>query len=617
MKDKSSLAGTFTIQHWKELFRWETWRLKDWVENRRLLAQLLSFGIIYLGLYGLISFLLPLELRRVRVFVLLVLLVYVVVEQLLMRLGILRNFYDLLDENQPAWREVGFILVASLTAALFSYVFYNVPFLLAIVLWLPGYAFQTFLSNRIVRVLRRASVRNIFVLLFNRNSLLWMLCILLVLAWIKYYEPLRIDTSPSTPMSKIFEIIKKDPATYYIYTKHISSAQAYITYGVLFALNNQGKITRFEYHHDIGFAFLLSLFTKLGYSPSLRTTALLVRDLYLLGCLLFALMVGVFVFRSAMSFLTIAIVLLTGYEGFANLIQYPGSEFSAAIGLFLVGLALVVTLPYMIRNRSLSSLIWWGILSGTIIGVVHLNRANVGAPLLVSILIIVFILSLVQRKNWISITAILLSILCGRIFITSFLPQGLFLYRDAKLQIPPSSGDVMLEHLTYFSLLGGLEDVGWSDRAIYRTIVSENPLVSPIDPIAEPISRDIYIRHILQYPSKFLDETLNEAINTFKIVLEIVQKTWLNVLFMIMSLLFIGGMGILFEKIIHPKPGRLLEYPEIDQSILVCLLTILLNVLPIVLTVGLNQGVYIYPTYFGIIVTTIFLSFKIIRNALM
>jgi hypothetical protein len=86
---------------------------------------------------------------------------------------------------------------------------------------------------------------------------------------------------------------------------------------------------------------------------------------------------------------------------------------------------------------------------------------------------------------------------------------------------------------------------------------------------------------------------------------------------MIMSLLFIGGMGILFEKIIYPKSGRLLEYPEIGQSILVCLLAVLLNALPIVLTVGLNRGSYINPTYFGIIVTTIFLCFQIIRNALM
>jgi hypothetical protein len=86
---------------------------------------------------------------------------------------------------------------------------------------------------------------------------------------------------------------------------------------------------------------------------------------------------------------------------------------------------------------------------------------------------------------------------------------------------------------------------------------------------------------------------------------------------MIISLLFIGGTSIFLEKVIHSKTGDVIEYPEIDQSILACLLTVLLSLMPLILTIGLHPGSYINPSYIALIATMIFIGFRMIRKALL
>ena len=602
MEDKRPLAGAFTIQHWKELFRWETWRLKDGVENRRLLAQLLSFGIIYLGLYGLISFLLPLELRRVRLFVLLVLLVYVVVEHILMRLGILRNFYDLLDENQPAWREAGFIALATLLAVLLVYIYYKIPIPLAFGLWLGIFNSQILIEKVIFSFTIRTKDIIMYIRTHAKQLLWWGICVLLVYLFLSYYDPIRIDNTSGSVYNKFLRSV--GDGYWVLRGRNLLSAKTYSETGVLFARKWGTSFRRVDGWNDLGTIPLLALAYQLGFPMDVNTYALIIRNIYLSGVVLFALFAALFIFRSAAAFLTLSLTMITGFSVFyVESLSYI-SDISAGSVSVLLGLSLLISLPYITKRKSLSFISWWGILCGLMVGLLQIIRANVGYPAMAALLIAMFAF-LMRRKSFAFVFAGILSVIVGAAFFFTVL-YGLLLYRDTKLQIQ-NKNNMMTTHSLYNSFIEGLDEHWWDDATLYKDIWNENPLLRDTLGIDfEETSKTMFFRYIIDHPQRLLKEKTKRAADLVAILLNHSAKNSPNWLQVFLVLLCVGTVSVAIEDFfrIDIYSGR--RNSIFVESVVACSLLIGMNmIVPIMVNpyvIGYSFGINIMVM--GLIVMT-------------
>jgi hypothetical protein len=505
-------------------------------QKQLLFAQIISLLFIGGALYGVLAFLFPLE--KVWLPPLTSLVLYAFIEHILTRAGKIQNFFERVNENQSCGREAAFVIGLPLVLAIVMGLWSEVPLrFLLVELWLVC-AFETYLNRVIITLLDRVSTlrrRNI-----RREGIgqimLWSISAVILFGGAQYWH-----RSVSAPL--------EDPGDKF----SAVLVETYSNKGIWFAWPEKEKsdlyplgFSRMERHisNDLGWGFISIVTWKYGISQEALSWELLV-----IGCGLLALFIGVAT-HNPLAFLTLGITLIIGY-GTNNYL------FQQRLGVLelIVGMGPLVSLPHFIRGRSYSTVLWWCLGCGVIVGVAGLIRQNTGQSLLATavLLIVIFALFTYKRGPVLTSTAII-ALISGFVLISMTL-KGVLWYRDYRLNI---NGDSLnqISHGVWFPLLGGIGggyppdnippypnalDLAFWDPTIFATINNESPLafLVPGDSVqTQIVSSKIFLRYILQYPGEFVRNALYKAFELGALVIKDATSGWIS------GLLTLGILGV-------------------------------------------------------------------------
>jgi hypothetical protein len=320
----------------------------------------------------------------------------------------------------------------------------------------------------------------------------------------------------------------------------------------------------------------------------------------LVGIFLLSLVFGIAVAKDPVDFGLISILMLFGW------FKWPISD-SIRVGdvvVLIAGTAFIgIILPLMRRNKY-SYLVFWGLFTGLIFGLVSFVRQPCGIALLVTSFV-VLIFAGFQQKNMLLALITSAALLVGSSLIPAA-TNGLFLYRDIKLQIS-APGISPRVHGSGLALLGGIGgswydypssyeyknslDIAFRDAIVWINVYNENPMISFSQNSIEMLMKTgegLFIRYVINHPLEFMSITLQKAYSTFILMLR-VPIDWISIF-----LLFVFILGLrygifrrqLFQRVFPVK--RALEI-TIIYSIL-----IIVAALPAIIT-DPNYGESTYP----------------------
>jgi hypothetical protein len=268
----------------------------------------------------------------------------------------------------------------------------------------------------------------------------------------------------------------------------------------------------------------------------------------LAGIFLLSLIIGIFIFNNPADLAMISLVMLVAWE------TWPASarERMGNVAVLVAGMAFVMLILPLMRRSRYSILVAWGLLSGLLFGLAGFVRQPAGFALMVTSLMIVIFAGIKYRKAALALTA-LGALLVGNSLIPATV-NGLFLYRDEKLQITAPSISPRA-HGSGIALLGGVGgkwlespasyeyenslDMGFLDASIWFQVYNENPMVSFTQNSYEMMqltARQIFFRYVVHHPMEFISISLQKVYNTFILMLQ-VPKNWPEVSLLLFTLL--------------------------------------------------------------------------------
>lgn len=526
----------------------------------QFIASTLSFILLSGGIYSILIFLFPQASAWQPVIVALA--GYAGVEALLIATGKVRNFFELVDNNQSCGREIIFLMGMPLILAVLLKTDsqrnhgIDIPFGFILGgLWFVC-AFHTYVNYTVFKWLGLLKPSNQCFKSINFSSnkmgptLLWAIAIVIVIGAAVILHP---PVDPYGPPQSIYQTAY---ATLQSPTFK-SSTENYLKIGVWYA----GTVPKSaEYPQGLG---RISTYSEMGHG-FLHAMAINcnfdVKKLYwnilILGCILVALNIGV-ACRSLLGFVVMGISLVVGSTTFLYTLV-PARL--GMVEMLVLGMAFVISLPLIIRYWKYSDIIWWSLVVGMVSGIAGLMRQNTGLSILVASMLVVIIFAGFKRKKAILTLTAVIAILCGNAIISTTF-KGILWYRDVKLEITAPTTSIYT-HGAGFPLLGGIGgvhppdapagvvsypnalDMAFHDPVIYVNVFNESPLVFYTDnheAALHQVSFKILQRYILEYPFEFV---MNMVHKTYLFFLEEVfrelTKHWLDTL---LVLIVLGSLG--------------------------------------------------------------------------
>jgi len=481
---------------------------------------------------------------------------YAGLESILVVTGKIRNFFELVDKNQSCGKEIIFLmgvpLILALLLKLIASRLHNIDIPFGFILgglWFVC-ALHTYVNYVIFDWLSAIKSPNQCFKNINFSgykagqTLLWVIAILVVIGAMANLRP------PTDPYGN-FSCGPPYAPTYQTLVENYQKMGVWYASPVPKSEEYPQGFGRLATGFGMGNGILCVIVANCGFDVKKLYWGILI-----LGSVLLAFVAGGIVCRNPIGFAAISIALLTGCTTFLYIWV---SARAGMVEMLVLGMAFVVTLPYVIRYRSYSTIIWWSLMVGIVSGIAGLMRQNTGLSILAaSMLVIIIFASIKHKKIILTLTAVVAIIVGNALIWTTF--KGVSWYRDAKLEITAPTTSIYT-HGAGLPLLGGiggvhppdappglvpypnLLDMAFWDPVMYINVHNESPLVFYIDSqeVAEhQISFKILQRYIFEHPIEFLTNVIRKAYLLLELVVQDATKGWLSAL---LVLIMLGGLG--------------------------------------------------------------------------
>jgi hypothetical protein len=311
----------------------------------------------------------------------------------------------------------------------------------------------------------------------------------------------------------------------------------------------------------------------------------------MLGVLLISIVFGVVILRDPVAFFVVALVLLRAWTTWPS--TRPGQVESV-----LFGMPFIMLLPYIIRHSRTSSILAWSLICGIVAGVAGFVRSPSGIALLVAGGLAIVVLAGIKKKRLLLATCAFLALLAGNQTMPTIL-NGLFWYRDTRLQIAAPRFSMISHVGTGWNVLGGIGgvytpngilypnalDMTHWDAIIMINIYNENPLVLFALDGQSAISstgNKLFVNYVLQHPAQFANITSQKAYQAWDMLIEI-PTDWLQVL---LILAILGSMGLILRRTLGLWISPVLDNDTGDvagETLILCFTLAAILSIPIVL----------------------------------
>ncbi len=283
----------------------------------------------------------------------------------------------------------------------------------------------------------------------------------------------------------------------------------------------------------------------------------------LVGILLLVLVIGIYGFRDPIDLGILSVILLFGWATWPA----PARERMGNVAVLVAGMPLIALIFPLFRRRHYSFLVMWGLLSGVLFGLAAFVRRPCGLALAFTSVAALIYLGIRQRKLGLALVASL-ALLAGSSLVPATL-NGLFLYRDARLQISAPRISPLV-HGSGFPLLGGAGgqpigdethltpqypnslDIAFLDGPIWYVVYNTNPMIGFAQrsfTLMQSTSQGILLRYIAAHPLQYLRTSLRKTIAAIVLILN-VPANWPAA-----SLLLFGLLALRYI-LLHRSPAE-------------------------------------------------------------
>ncbi len=339
------------------------------------------------------------------------------------------------------------------------------------------------------------------------------------------------------------------------------------------------------------------------------------------GIILLSFVFGCFIAKDPFDFVFISLLLLFGWYTWPISDNVRVGDVAAIIsGMPFIGLILP-----LFRRKKYSYLISWGLFSGFIFGLASFVRQPCGYALMVTSTIVLIYVGFHQKRILLALTTSV-ALLIGSSLIPATL-NGLFLYRDMKLQIsaPSISPRVHGAGLALLSGIGGSWyndpssyeyknslDIAFKDSLAWFNLYNENPMISFSEGSIEMMmktAQKMFVHYVTTHPIEFGLITLKKAYTTFILMFK-VPKNWPSISLL---LLFVLCLRYCIHRFIFPSTNS--SGKKLGELLLVFIILLCVAALPPILTApNYAYGQTTYPSAAVLFFTVTFAAYMLIKR---